>query len=216
MVERVTQADFARMMLVSRKTITKWKSHLLVMEGELVDVEASKARIARYRVGGIPKAARGQAGTSPAQAVSQDLGISITRAEAAERLEALDGTVAFDWTPTAVEQRLYKSAAAVGLTLARSDLAPPVHWGGWQVQRLDGIGGHDLAVHDVVGGYGYELEASEVLYCCRRELVGYELLDLCPADAFSLSIEQLKVLAFPFCESHDQSPPDWAVLRNGI
>jgi hypothetical protein len=47
MADLVTQAEFARRRGVSRKTVTKWKqAGKLVMQGELVDVEASEARLA--------------------------------------------------------------------------------------------------------------------------------------------------------------------------
>lgn len=51
----VTQAEFARLHGVSRKTVTTWKSrNLLVFEGEGVDVEASNARIKNLRKGALP------------------------------------------------------------------------------------------------------------------------------------------------------------------
>src|SRR5579859_6990272 len=43
---QVTQADFARIHGVSRKTVTRWKSEgRIVMAGDLVDVEASNASL---------------------------------------------------------------------------------------------------------------------------------------------------------------------------
>jgi hypothetical protein len=43
---RATQAEFARLHSVSRKTVTKWKSEgRIVMAGDLVDVEASNASL---------------------------------------------------------------------------------------------------------------------------------------------------------------------------
>ena len=51
-MELISQAAFARMHAVSRKTVTVWKaSGLIVMSGNAVDVEASNARLARYRPG---------------------------------------------------------------------------------------------------------------------------------------------------------------------
>lgn len=51
----VNQAEFARLMDVSRKTVTTWKArNLLVLAGELVDVEASKKVLKKYRREGVP------------------------------------------------------------------------------------------------------------------------------------------------------------------
>jgi hypothetical protein len=51
----VNQAEFARLMDVSRKTVTTWKaSNLLVLAGGLVDVEASKKVLKKYRRDGAP------------------------------------------------------------------------------------------------------------------------------------------------------------------
>lgn len=51
----VNQAEFARLMDVSRKTVTTWKAaNLLVLAGGLVDVEASKKVLQKYRRDGVP------------------------------------------------------------------------------------------------------------------------------------------------------------------
>lgn len=51
----VNQAEFARLMDVSRKTVTTWKArNLLVLSGDLVDVEASKKVLKKYRREGVP------------------------------------------------------------------------------------------------------------------------------------------------------------------
>jgi hypothetical protein len=53
----VMQKDFAAMHGVSKKTVSMWKkADRLVMQGEQVDVEASIAKLARYRKGGSPTA----------------------------------------------------------------------------------------------------------------------------------------------------------------
>jgi len=49
-----TQAEFARMHAVSRKTATQWKSRgWLVFKGDRVDIEASNARLKKYRRDGV-------------------------------------------------------------------------------------------------------------------------------------------------------------------
>jgi len=51
----VSQAEFARMSGVSAKTISHWKkAGRLVLQGDQVDVEASRARLDKYRKGGAP------------------------------------------------------------------------------------------------------------------------------------------------------------------
>ena len=56
-MKTISQAAFARMHEVSRKTITVWKaSGLIVMSGNAVDVEASNARLKRFRSGRHQKA----------------------------------------------------------------------------------------------------------------------------------------------------------------
>lgn len=51
----VSQAEFARMTGKSAKTISKWKqAGRLVLQGDEVDVEASRAKLDKYRKGGAP------------------------------------------------------------------------------------------------------------------------------------------------------------------
>ena len=51
------QAEFSVRHGVSRKTVTQWKKRgWLVFEGDLVDVVASDAMIAKYRRDGVPQA----------------------------------------------------------------------------------------------------------------------------------------------------------------
>jgi hypothetical protein len=56
-MKTISQAAFARMHGVSRKTVTVWKtSGLIVMSGDSVDVESSNARLKRFRSGRHQKA----------------------------------------------------------------------------------------------------------------------------------------------------------------
>jgi hypothetical protein len=49
---KVSQAEFARLWKVSRKSVTKWKEQeRIVMDGALVDVEASELRFKKYSSG---------------------------------------------------------------------------------------------------------------------------------------------------------------------
>lgn len=50
--EKVSQADFARLHEVSRKTVTVWKQKgLLVLQGKLVDVAASDELLRQHELG---------------------------------------------------------------------------------------------------------------------------------------------------------------------
>lgn len=92
----VSQADFARMHSVSRKTVTTWKSrNWLIFEGDLVDVAASNALLKKYRTTGAgtfqEQAAPGNTGnkgnSQPAPAQPPiDLLPGETVEQAAERL----------------------------------------------------------------------------------------------------------------------------------
>lgn len=63
---QVKQSEFARLLGVSRKTVTSWKAkNYLVFVGELVDVEASKKQLKKYRVGGLPAVTQNEANESP-------------------------------------------------------------------------------------------------------------------------------------------------------
>lgn len=55
----VKQSEFARLHGVTRNTITKWKARRwLVMRGDRVDVDASNARLKKYRRDGLPDAGK--------------------------------------------------------------------------------------------------------------------------------------------------------------
>lgn len=57
----LNQARFAELHSVSRKTVTIWKARgWLVMQGSLVDVEASNARLDKYRDASDARATRGK------------------------------------------------------------------------------------------------------------------------------------------------------------
>lgn len=62
----VKQSEFARLHGVTRKTVTKWKTRgWLVMRGDCVDVEASNARLKKYRRDGLPKGGKVTAQVTP-------------------------------------------------------------------------------------------------------------------------------------------------------
>lgn len=62
----VNQAEFARLSGVTRNTVTKWKTRgWLVMRGDRVDVDASNARLKKYRRDGLPKGGEVTAKVTP-------------------------------------------------------------------------------------------------------------------------------------------------------
>lgn len=62
------QSEFAALHGVSRKTVTQWKSRgWLVMQGDRVDVEASNARLKKYRREGVTPLSGNTPGNSKRQ-----------------------------------------------------------------------------------------------------------------------------------------------------
>ncbi len=89
----VSQAEFARLHGVSRKTVTTWKSrNLLVLQEDGIDVEASNAKLKNLRKGALPVTSTvTREGNSVTQVgASQAVTISArddeTPAQAAERI----------------------------------------------------------------------------------------------------------------------------------
>ena len=83
----IKQTEFAKRRGVSRMAVTKWKaSGMLVMRGDLVDVEASDARLKKYRRDGLPKPTKAtpKRGAAKAKAVAPKRGE--TSSQAAERI----------------------------------------------------------------------------------------------------------------------------------
>lgn len=129
----VKQSEFAELCGVTRQAVLKWKSeNKLVMQGALVDVDASLAKLGRVRKGGAPvKAAESvQASTD---VVEIDLQPGETLDQAAERLAGgidVDGT-SFDEARRIKEVYLAllnrleyekKSGALIELDVARNVL----------------------------------------------------------------------------------------------
>lgn len=91
-----TQAEFARMHEVSRKTATQWKARgWLVFKGDRVDVEASNARLKKYRRDGV------------------------TQSEKATKVTAKKATRRNDETPNQAAERIAVSVAPYDLDEAR-------------------------------------------------------------------------------------------------
>jgi hypothetical protein len=200
---RVTQAEFARMCEVSRKSITKWKAAgRVVMDGNMVDVPASMARLARYRREGLPAPLRGDRPTCAAPTVPKAKTAPkpkvqhLTRGELLDRLKALDWAQPFD--PNNMPAKLAQAAQCVGFEVVTSDLEDDGHWGGYQVRSTALVKHHGgVCLDAMVAGHGFELDAFEVLATCREhiwdqafhegeqdEVMGDVLADLLPALAY--------------------------------
>lgn len=93
-VTTIKQAAFAELHGVSRKTVTAWKQRgWLVMQDELVDVDASNARLKKYRAAGVDgvTSVQGNKRTGNKSAVTAKLGE--TAEDAAERILAKTGAI---------------------------------------------------------------------------------------------------------------------------
>lgn len=107
------QSEFAALHGVSRKTVTKWKERgWLVFAGDQVDVEASNARLKRYRRDGVETVTHGPQGNTegnkPAPARKR-----VTRADAEVTIR--DGETA----ATAAERVLVATGAEMDVEEAR-------------------------------------------------------------------------------------------------
>lgn len=193
MTEQVTQADFARMCGVSRKTVTKWKARgLLALAGTLVEVEASRAKLERLRRDGVPEALR-------VKRVGVPDGGPVTRGAIVERLHALDWMQAFDWAPGAVHDRVLAAAKAVGLEVVTSDLDDDGHHGGYQLRSGALIAHHGgPCTAATVAGFGFELDAWDALHACRDALHHPDDLAGDLEDLITVPAELLPALAYPF------------------
>lgn len=162
---QMTQAEYARTRGVSRAAITKWKKEgRVVMNGDMIDVEASDTKLKRTRRYGLAAGNRGR-GTATLAGT-----ISITPEKASQHLAGLDWSVSHDWSEQGLEERAMQAARCIGWAAVRSD-APfgDGQWGGFQLR--DPALEQEVGLRNaIIAGYGYELSASEVVLLCREEL----------------------------------------------
>lgn len=86
----IKQAAFAELHKVSRKTVTSWKQRgWLELQGDLVDVEASNARLKKYRRDGIDSVTQlvtqAESGNKSGSAKNQVTRVTIEAGESAEQ-----------------------------------------------------------------------------------------------------------------------------------
>ena len=157
---QMSQAEYARTRGVSRAAITKWKrENRIEMIGDMVDVEASDAKLQRTRRYGLAVGNRGQGAAKAGDVVP------MTPAKATETLAALDWTIDHDFSGLGVDARARQAAVCVGWEAVSSDVRDDGHHGGYQV-RYAGKEGSTA----IVDGFGFELTALEVVFMCRKEL----------------------------------------------
>jgi hypothetical protein len=153
----VSQSRYAEQCGVSRKTVTKWKERgLLVMAGELVDVEQSNAKLKRYRRGGLAKVTN-----------------KVTPEELVSRLREMDWKTDFAWSEAAQRKRAEKAANCIGLRVVTSNA--PIgdgQWGGFQLRNIKREEREGLDEFTIWAGYGYELSPVSVIEYCREQVEG--------------------------------------------
>jgi hypothetical protein len=190
----LSQAEYGRRIGVSRASISQWKkAGRLVLQGDQVDVEASDAKLKRYRRAGLPDI------TSQTEFVKHGLPdvkgspplntnpVCLTCAEIVRRLKKLDDTQIFDWSDEAMKERAKRAATCIGWIAETSNIRDDGHHGGFQLR---------IAINGTVAaGYGFELSACEVLHECREEL---DPID--GEDEYSVHLDLLHLLARPFHE----------------
>jgi transcriptional regulator with XRE-family HTH domain len=206
-MEFISQAEYARRLGVSRAAISQWKTEgRLVTQGTKVDVEASDAKLKRYRREGLPDiqpttktVKRGRPSVKHAEQLNTEP-VRLTCDELVERLAGLDWTQTFDWAPAAQDERARLAAQCVGWHAVRSLMIDDGHWGGFQVRipGYEGVTG-PAAIDGVAAGHGFELDVWDVLKVCRDEL---EPID--DDDEFTVRLDLLPLLAHPFDENDKQ------------
>lgn len=217
----VKQAEFAAMCEVSRKTVTKWKTEgRLVLQGSLVDVDATEERMRRLRRDGSPirKAPAKvvtQAVTSAPKVTFQGNNfvtqaaegnkpsgpVALTVDEIHRRLAALDWMQQFDWSQAAMDERARLAATCIGWEAVTSPVRDDGHWGHFQLRIPELIGNTgELAADGIAAGFGFELDAWDVIKVCRAELEPQEGEG---GDVVTVRPDLLPLLAHPFSE-HDR------------
>jgi len=214
--ELITQAEHARRCSVSRKSVTIWKDRgQLVMDGSLVDFQASykgerwHASTKKVFADDAGQDAAGAPARPPAAARVRRAGlaapITLSRGELVQRLRALDWTQTFDWSQGAMRVRALAAAEAVGLQAVESSSEDDGHWGGFQLRDIALVETHGGVCFDAIaGGYGFELDDSDVLFECRQRIdhPNDDLADM--DDLVTIRLDRLPLLAYPFGPRHQR------------
>jgi len=216
----VSQAEFARMCEVSRKTVTMWRSlGKLVLQGKHVDVEATNEQMKRYHRVGSPvktepvkivtpessRVTKARSGNAEGNKTGHKSSVVSTLGEVETQLLALDWTQEFDLSPEALDQRVRQAAQCIGWEAVTSQVEDDGHWGGYQL-RIPAYMSDGLHYGAIAGGFGFELDAFDVL-CLVREHISVRLDedgDRVAEDDESIEVQPdlLGLLARPFGEMH--------------
>lgn len=200
----VTQAEFARMHDVSAVAVNKWKKRgMLAMVGNQVDAQASNEKLKRYRDSHDPRATRGKtAAGNIGVAPGKQQGSTWTQMKAAEiraKLAALDWTQKFEWSEAEIARRVSRAAACAGMVAVQSEARDDGHWGGYQVRNLAALKQRGGPCYECIeAGYGFELDAHEVIGHCRHAFDD-EFHD--DDELIDVDISLLSALALPFGEA---------------
>ncbi|WP_231408932.1 hypothetical protein [Ralstonia solanacearum] len=191
----VTLAEYARRVGKSRAAVTQWKNAgKLVMQGERVDVEATDAKLKRYRRDGLPDIETAPKAVKRGRpSVKQP--VRLTCDEVARRLAALDWTQTFDWSTEAQDERARQAVQCIGWEAVTSPLRDDGHFGGYQLRIPESVAKYGLTVDTVPAGHGFELDTWDVLKVCRAEL---EPID--DDQEVIVRLDLLHLLAYPFGE----------------
>jgi predicted transcriptional regulator len=178
----VSQSEYARRLGVTTAAVSQWKkANRLVMDGRLVDVEKSDARLKKYRAAGLPEAVERpetvKQEPKPVKQIEERNGKveRLTVAEITQRLKSMDFTRKFDPSKEAQEVRARLAAECVGWVAVQSDLRDDGHWGGFQLRSPESMKIYGIHPYAITGGFGYEMDAMDVLLACRNHLT--ELTD---------------------------------------
>jgi hypothetical protein len=219
----VSQAVFARMCKTSPKTVTKWKQEgRLVIQGAMVDVEATDKHMKRFRRRGSPivltveearEPGNNNRGKGNERFVTPVQGngriVTLRCAEIAERLRFLDWTQEFEWTPQAELERARGAAICIGWEVVQSDLRDDGHWGGLQLRITEHVAKHGLTEDAIPAGFGFELFPAQILERVREEIEPMIEFD---DDVATVDLALLPLLARPFFQLDRSSPSGLNVL----
>ena len=211
----LTKAEFARVCGVSKPAVAKWatQDRIVVIDG-MVDVAASARQLGGMRRDGVPKGLLDFVKGDTAATAVVDPPASRARRAAARitehrRDDLVARLLALDWKGPYLDNvhdeavRLRSAAAAVGLELATSERDDDGHWGGYQLRNIATMAREGGICFDaIVAGYGFELEAWDVLRECRDVISHPDDTEEDGDDLIAFDLELLPALAYPFGPNH--------------
>jgi len=203
----MSMAEYARRVGVSRAAVTHWrKEGRLVLQGSQVDVEATDARLKRYRRDGLPPVKedreivkRGRPSVKQAEQLNTEP-VQTTYGTVKRRLAEMDWTREFKWLASSQDERARLAATCIGWEAVRSPITDDGHWGGFQLRIPEYIAEHGLTFDAVPAGHGFELDVWDVLTACRAELEASDEDDW----PVTIRLDLLPLLAHPFAEYDEQ------------